>query len=118
MSGANDWFARPTSAFLVWWLPLGIGVAALLFGLAPRATAAIWAFLFVWMGAGCVWNAARCGRLHCYISGPVFLLGALAMVLMASGVVLSPHALNNAVSFTLLFALLSFLPEMIWRRYV
>ena len=37
---------------------------------------------FVWtpalavMGIACVANAARCGRLHCYITGPVFLMGA------------------------------------------
>ncbi|HKV28421.1 MAG TPA: hypothetical protein VJN90_09150, partial [Candidatus Acidoferrales bacterium] len=31
-------------------------------------------------------NAARCRRLHCYITGPVFLLGALMTALNAAGV--------------------------------
>jgi len=37
---------------------------------------------YAWMGVGCVINAARCGRLHCYFTGPMFLLGALAIFLV------------------------------------
>ena len=37
-------------------------------------------------GALCLVNAARCRRLHCYITGPVFLLGALLTALNAAGV--------------------------------
>jgi hypothetical protein len=117
MSERNDWFARPTSAFFLWCLPLILGFATFQIGLPPRAAAAIWSALFLWMGAGCLINAARCHRLHCYISGPIFFLGALAMGLLAVGVVLGPHALTNTVGFTLALALLSFVPEMIWRRY-
>jgi hypothetical protein len=40
---------------------------------------------FTWMGIGCVINAARCGRLHCYFSGPIFLIGALATFLVGFG---------------------------------
>ena len=58
--------------------PLGIGFAAHLFGLPTRGLALIWVALFVWMGTGCILNARRCHRPHCYISGPVFLLGAVA----------------------------------------
>ena len=28
------------------------------------------------MGSGCLANARRCGRLHCYVTGPFFLLVA------------------------------------------
>ena len=67
------------------------------------------------MGTGCVLNAIRCRRLHCYISGPAFLLGALAAGLFGLGAV--PQTLNNIVSATLGIVLLSFVPEIVWRRY-
>ena len=113
----GDLFRSPLAAFLAWYLPLGIGLATFAFGVPLRIEAGIWAALFVWMGAACLVNARRCHRLHCYISGPVFLLGAVATGLLAFGVPLGPHALNNTVSITLVLALLSFVPEMIWRRY-
>ncbi|MHB8755508.1 MAG: hypothetical protein ACYC92_11210 [Candidatus Acidiferrales bacterium] len=37
-------------------------------------------------GALCVANAVRCRRLHCYITGPVFLAGALLTALNAAGI--------------------------------
>jgi len=39
------------------------------------------------MGVACVVNARRCGRLHCYITGPIFLGAALATVFAASEIV-------------------------------
>ena len=117
MSERSDWFARPTSAFFLWCIPLAVGFAASRLGLPLGVAAAIWSALFVWMGAGCLINALRCHRLHCYIAGPVFFLGALVTALLAAGMALGPHALTNTVGFTLALALLSFLPEMIWRRY-
>jgi len=113
----NDWVTRPGAGFFWWCLPLGIGFAANLFGLPARGVALIWVVLFVWMGTGCILNARRCHRPHCYISGPVFLLGAVALGLLAAGLLaLGPHALNNIVGVTLVAALLSFVPE-IWKKY-
>ena len=37
----------------------------------------IWSPALVVMGTACLVNAARCGRLHCYLTGPVFLLAAV-----------------------------------------
>jgi hypothetical protein len=39
------------------------------------------------MGIGCLANAARCGRTHCYITAPLFLLAAGFVALSAFGVV-------------------------------
>jgi hypothetical protein len=98
-------------------LPLGVGFAANYLALPARGIAAIWILLFVWMGTGCILNARRCHRLHCYISGPAFLLGAAALGLLAAGVFeFGPHAPNNIVGVTLVAALLSFVPE-IWKKY-
>jgi len=113
----NDWVTRPGAGFFWWCLPLGLGFAANFLALPVRGTAIIWVFLFLWMGTGCILNARRCHRLHCYISGPTFLLGAAVLGLLAAGLLaFGPHALNNIVGVTLVVALLSFVPE-IWKKY-
>jgi len=64
-------------------------------------------------------NARRCHRLHCYLSGPAFFLGAATLALLAAGVaLLGLHSLNNIVGITLTLAVLSFVPEIIWRKYI
>ena len=116
---ANDWVRRPGMGFAWWCIPLGVGVAASYFASSPRAAALVWTVSFVWMGTGCILNAWRCHRLHCYISGPAFFLGAAALACYAAGIALSgPHSLNNIISITLAAALLSFVPEMIRRKYL
>jgi hypothetical protein len=115
----HDWVDRPGMGFVWWCLPLGIGVALNFLAISRRAAALIWMGAFLWMGTGCILNARRCRRLHCYISGPAFFLGAAALVWFAAGMAPSgPHSLNNIVGITLSVALLSFLPEVIWRKYV
>jgi hypothetical protein len=115
----NDWVRRPGMGFVWWCLPLGVGVAANFFASSARSIAFVWVVMFAWMGTGCILNALRCHRLHCYISGPLFFLGAVALALFAVGVApLREQSLNNIVGITLVAALLSFVPEMIWRKYV
>ena len=82
---------------------------------SSRVVAAVWVVAFAWMGIGCVLNARRCHRMHCYFSGPILLLGAVAGGLLATGVVsLGALAINNTISITLVLALLSFVPEATW----
>lgn len=115
---SRDWTRGPASAFVWWCLPLAIGIGSGFLGLSSRAMAFAWMGALAWMGAGCVLNALRCHRLHCYISGPAFLIGAIACGLLGAGtLVLGPRALSYAVSLTFAAVLLSFLPERIWRRY-
>ena len=116
-SPRGDWFAQPIAAFLLWCVPLAIGFSASLL-LPPRTAALAWMVAFVWMGAGCTLNAYRCHRLHCYISAPVFFIGAVTQGLLAANVLsLGPQAANNIVGATLLLVLLSFVPERIWGKY-
>lgn len=65
--------ARGASALLLW----GIPVIALIAGANWRHGLYLWIPAFLVMGGGCLANAARCGRLHCYIMGPLFLLAAI-----------------------------------------
>jgi hypothetical protein len=69
--------------WLVW------GAPALLFAIGigwQDARALLWIPSLTVAGAACFANAARCGRLHCKLTGPVFSLAALATLLDAVGV--------------------------------
>ncbi len=47
----------------------------------PLTRTVMWAGALAWKGTACVANAARCGRTHCYFTGPYFLLLAVGTVL-------------------------------------
>jgi hypothetical protein len=90
------------SAFALWCIPtLVVIVGAFL----PSVRALLWIASFTIMGTACVVNARGCGRLHCYITGPLFLLGALASLLDATGVVaIGPTLLLAGVGLGTVFA--------------
>ena len=114
----SDWSRRPLS-FLLWWgLPYAVAVAFDLIGPPLRAGAAVWALALAWMGVGCVLNARRCHRVHCYISGPALLVAATSAGLLAAGVLdLGPKGLSIVTWAAFVAVLLSFAPEILWRRY-
>ena len=114
----RDWARYPTAALAWWGIPIALAMSADLLTPSARVVALIWGAAFVWMGVGCLLNARRCHRLHCYFSGPVLLLGAVTVGLLAFGELnFGPHGLNNVIWGTLLLALLSFVPEVIWGQY-
>jgi hypothetical protein len=80
--GRSD-LAGSKIAWLVWGVPTG----AILLGacLAPPARLLLWSPSFLVTGAACLLNAARCGRLHCHLTGPLFLLAAAATVAVGLG---------------------------------
>jgi hypothetical protein len=71
------------------------------------------------MGAGCLANALRCGRVHCYLTGPFFLLVAIVALLYGLGVVpLGADGWNILGLLALVGALaLWFIPEVFFGRY-
>ena len=118
-TSGSDLVRQPVSALIWWCLSIVLAVLADNLRLSTRELAAVWCAAFLWMGSGCVLNAVRCHRLHCYISGPVFFIGAAACALLAAGMLANtPHLLSYVTSGTILLALASFLPELIWRKYV
>jgi hypothetical protein len=114
----RDLSRRPATAIAWWGIPLALGVSADFLTSSSRVVAVVWVAVFVWMGVGCLLNALRCHRLHCYFMGPVLLLGAVLVGLVGFGeVTLGPHGLSNAINGTVVLALLSFVPEWIWGKY-
>jgi hypothetical protein len=114
---SRDWSRQPLGIVLWWALPIALGVSTNFLGLSVALAASIWAVAFAWMGTGCLLNALRCARLHCFISGPVLCLGAIAAAFIASGILSGRHALGDVVNVTSALALLSFLPEWAWGMY-
>jgi len=71
-------------AFALWCLPTAAIVAGVFL---PGPRAALWIPSFAVMGVACLVNARACGRRHCRITGPLFLLAALASALDAFAIV-------------------------------
>ncbi|MEO1169827.1 MAG: hypothetical protein AAFW97_14055 [Pseudomonadota bacterium] len=113
--------ARKPIPFLInWGIPILVLVSVnFVQGFWPISIV-LWMIIgsFTWMGIGCVINAARCGRLHCYFSGPIFLIGALAIFLVGFGLVdlgsIGVSLISNA---TIVLALSTFILEWVWGAY-
>jgi hypothetical protein len=114
---SRDWTRKPLARVLWWGLPILVAASSNLPGLSLAQAAFLLAGAFAWAGTGCVLNARRCARLHCFISGPALWLGAIAAVLVGFGIVSAPHALDDVVNATVVLVVLSCLPEWFWGRY-
>ena len=95
--------------WLLWGLPAVLLVAG---GFVPAARLYLWTPALLIAGTACLVNAASCGRMHCYITGPLYLAAALATVLGSFDVLpISSGAVGLAVVGG---TVLAFLPE--WSR--
>jgi hypothetical protein len=71
------------------------------------------------MGTACTANAVRCGRLHCYITGPFFLVMAVVTLLYGLGIVpLGVHGWS-LIGLTILVGAIALccLPELFFGKY-
>lgn len=115
---SRDWARQPLFVLLWWGLPFAIAFGSNFWRLSLADAAWIWSGSMAVMGIGCAVNAARCHRLHCFISAPVLLLGALAAMLIAVFDAWGPHALSYVTAAAFALVLVSFVPELVGRRYV
>lgn len=76
---SNDWVSDSRTYAVVWGLPGVILIVGIF--LDPFTRTVMWTGALLWKGVACVANAARCGRTHCYFTGPYFLLLAVGTVL-------------------------------------
>jgi CHASE2 domain-containing sensor protein len=105
---------RGLSAWLLWYLPIALLIAG---GAWNRGMVWVWTAAFAVMGGGCAINAMRCGRLHCYVTGPLFLLAAIWCLLSALGVVpLHPNILMLVVVGGVVLAHLAEIPFGRYRK--
>jgi hypothetical protein len=94
-----------------------LGLSSDFLGLSQAQAAFLWAGSLAWMGTGCVLNALRCARLHCFISGPALWLGAIASGLVGLGIISGRQMLADVVDVTFLLVVLSYVPEWIRGKY-
>lgn len=79
----------------------------------------IWAIALTVMGSACVVNAVRCGRVHCYVTGPFFLLLALVSLLYGFGLLPLGREGWNIIALVAIVgaAVLFWLPERVFGKY-
>jgi hypothetical protein len=113
----RDLLRRGPSAFLLWgapWLAFVLG-----FSVSPGLRTVLWTTSFALMGASCLLNAARCGRVHCRYTGPFFILAAIISLAYGLGLLpLGPLGWKWIGAGTVIGALaLCCIPELILGRY-
>ena len=107
----ND-LARGWSAVLLWGLPV---IALVVGSYYQRVRLVLWIPALLVMGVACLRNAARCGRVHCYVTGPLSLLAAVYVVL--SGFYLVPMQPGIFLDIILAVAVLACLAEIPFGKY-
>jgi hypothetical protein len=116
---SRDLLSDRLATIVIYWLPIAALVASGFFAVTNTLRTAIWAVALITMGVGCVLNALRCGRVHCYATGPFFLIMAAVAVSYGVGVLpLGPRGWSTVSLVTLVggFALY-YLPELFFGMY-
>jgi hypothetical protein len=80
----KDW-ASGWRGLALWGVPISMLLAAS--RLPERYLVVIWPSVLTFMGVACLANARRCGRVHCYATGPFFLILAAIALLYGLGVI-------------------------------
>jgi hypothetical protein len=111
----RDLSARAGGFLAVWGAPVLAGLIVSFAGPPITWAAGAWALALAWMGAACLYNARCCGRVHCYVSGPNLLAGAIAAMAVAQGVL--QVELDVVVIGALAMFAASYLLELRWGRY-
>lgn len=108
----ND-LANRTVKWLLWGVPAVVLVLGGFVGSFPRML--LWTPALLVAGTACVVNAARCGRLHCYLTGPLYLVGAIATLLV--GLEFAPPRWSWIAMGVIGGTMLSFVPEWVRGKY-
>jgi hypothetical protein len=115
----RDLFANLPVAIVVFWIPI-LAIAVTGYAHIDYAIRTwVWTVSCLVMSGGCLINAMRCGRLHCYWTGPFFLLGAIASLTYGLGLLPLGQSGWGIIGYTLLggVVFLTFLPEYFMGRY-
>ena len=114
----KDLSGRAGVFLAIWGAPVVIATALSVAPVADWLSAIAWSTAFTWMGGACLLNARRCGRLHCYFSGPILLLGAALVATIGFDVInVGAVGMNAVAATTLALAGLTYLLELVWGKY-
>ena len=115
-AGGADWASGVRGC-----LTFGIPAAILLISptIGTRYLVIVWPLLLTFMGVACLLNARRCGRTHCYVTGPFFLI--LAGIALLYGIRILPLGTRGWSTLSATFGIggivLCYLPELLLGRY-
>jgi hypothetical protein len=78
-----------------------------------------WTAGLSWLAIMCLWNGARCQRVHCMFTGPFFLAMAVVTLLVGFRVFSLGNSTWGLLGDTILVGgtVLCFGPELIWGHY-
>jgi hypothetical protein len=115
---SRDILSSRWRVFILYWLPAIAIVVAGAPAISNGWRTVVWTVALATMGVACVVNALRCGRVHCYLTGPFFLLMALIALSYGLGMLhLGRNGWNLLGLITLIGAIaLWYLPEMFLGR--
>jgi len=113
----RDLLCSGPKAFFLWCVPWF--VFALGFWAPPALKTVLWTTSLVFMGAMCLVNASQCGRIHCYLTGPFFILSAVTSLGYGIGLLpLGPSGWKRIGNITIIGAIaLTCIPELVLGRY-
>lgn len=116
-SQRRDMLCNGATMFLFWCLPAC--AFAVGFFVSPGLRTVFWTLSLGFMGTLCLLNASRCGRIHCYFTGPFFILAALASLGYGIGFLpFGPSGWKWIGNITMIGAIvLSCIPEFVLGRY-
>ena len=116
---SRDILSSRLRVFLLYWLPAIAIVVAGVPAISSGWRTVVWTVALGTMGVACIVNALRCGRVHCYLTGPFFLLTALIALSYGLGMLhLGENGWNLLGLMTLIGAIaLWCLPEMLLGKY-
>src|SRR5262244_1799355 len=113
----RDLLCSGMRGFLFWCLPWF--AFALGWAVSPIWRTVLWTASLGVMGTLCLLNASRCGRIHCYFTGPFFILGAIASLGYGIGLLpFGPSGWKWIGNITIIGAIVfSAIPEFVFGRY-
>jgi len=116
---SRDILSSRWRVFILYWVPAIAIVVAGAPAISSGWRTVVWTVALATMGVACIVNALRCGRVHCYLTGPFFLLMAPIALLYGLGVLhLGGNGWNLLDVMTLIGAIaLWCLPEMFLGKY-
>ena len=118
--GAGRDLAHTPSIIWLWGAPLAMVLTASVLNgiqvLSLTAAGILWTIATAWIGVGCVINGRHCGRVHCRIDGVLLPLVSVIGLLNVIGIVSLNWNLYWAIVLAILAA--SFVPELLWKKYV